>query len=76
MVLAPLGAADSPLPTENWAGAVSRAGPWGQLGSATEPCKGGGGKQEPPSAPPLAELVLGMLEFASVYIPAQQNDSL
>lgn len=47
----------------------------GQLGTATKLCKRGV-KQEHPSAPPLAELVLGMSQFASVYIPAQQNDSM
>lgn len=47
----------------------------GQLGSATKLCERGG-KQEQPSAPPLADLVLGMLRFASVYIPSQQNDSV
>lgn len=65
MVLAPLGAAEGPLPTENQAGAVSRAGPWlswDQLQS--------------PAAPPLADPGLGMLQFASVYIPGQQNDSM
>lgn len=34
MVLAPLGAADGLLPTEDQAGAVSRAGPRGSAGNS------------------------------------------
>lgn len=45
-----------------------------QLGSAPKPCERGT-KPEHPSAPPLAAPVLGMLLFASVYIPGQQNEA-
>lgn len=75
MVLAPLGAAEGPLPTENRArGSVQSRPPWVSWDQLQSPVRGG--NQEHPSAPPLADPVLGMLQFASVYTPDEQNDSM
>lgn len=63
------GKKDGPCSTEPGQGQCAEQAHVGQPESATKPCKRGGKQKHPSAPPPLADLVLGMLQFASVYIP-------